>query len=83
MRLKLLCILSFLVFFLMTGNALAVPVDITIFDQMSSGTGWWGQQENNEVEPGCVGGQQWDLEGFYLDQDTAMLYMIGGYNFRG
>ena len=53
--------------------------NITIYDGSSSGTGWYGANEDQEVEPGDVTGQVWDLEGFFLD--GAELSMVGGYNF--
>ena len=39
--------------------------------------------EDNEVEPNCVTGQEWDLEGMFLDTDTDILTMVGGWNFTG
>jgi len=63
--------------------------NITIYDGMrSGGTGWHnrggegtaGGGEDQEVEPNCVTGQVWDLEGFYLQ--GAKLTMIGGFNFK-
>jgi len=67
---------------LFTGSAIAIPLgaNITIWDKDGSGSGWSGIQEDQEVTPGCVTGQQWDLEGFYLDGYT--LTMVGGYNFK-
>lgn len=54
--------------------------NITIYDNTSSSTyGWYGQQEDNEVEPGCINTQIWDLEGFFLDNYT--LTIIGGFDF--
>lgn len=52
---------------------------ITIYDGRSSGSGWYGVQENDEVEPGCVTGDVWDLENFLLSGTT--LTMVGSYNF--
>ena len=60
----------------------AAPVhatNITIPDLVGSGSGWYGAQEDQEVEPGCVQAQRWDLEGFYLD--GSILAMVGGYDF--
>lgn len=65
----------------MAGAAYALPVDITIPDKMSQGVGWWGPHEDQEVEPGCVEGQMWDLEAFILDHDSSMLAMVGGFDF--
>jgi len=58
----------------LTVAPLATAGDITIFDKMGTNT-----VENNEVEPGCVALQKWDLEAFYLK--GSKLYMIGGFNF--
>ncbi len=61
---------------LVAGNALALDLgaNITIWDGMGS------DAEDNEVEPGCVQAQKWDLEAFFLNDST--LTMVGGYNFR-
>ncbi len=61
----------------LAGSAFAV--NITIADEHSSGTGWYGSQEDQEVEPGCITGQQWDLEGFFLNGLT--LSMVSGFDF--
>ena len=54
--------------------------NITIYDGTSSQTiGWYGHQEDDEVEPGMLQSQIWDLEGFYLD--GSMLSVIGGFDF--
>lgn len=50
--------------------------NITVWDRM----GVTGSAEDEEVEPNCVSGQQWDLEAFV--QNGNMLTMIGGYDFR-
>lgn len=55
-------------------------VNITINDGRGEGVGWYSLfRENNEVEPGNVASQNWDMEGFFLDGNT--LIMQGGYNF--
>jgi len=60
--------------------ALELGTDITIYDGSSSAeTGWYGQNEDDEVEPGCLAGQEWDLEGFFLDGTT--LSAVGGFDF--
>ena len=61
-------------------SALPLGTNITIPDLMGSGTGWWGTQEDQEVEPGCVTGQAWDLEGFFLN--NTVLSMVGGWDFQ-
>lgn len=60
--------------------AVDIGSNITIDDGYGIGTGnWWGQQEDNEVEPGVqVWGQAYDLEGFTADGST--LTMVSGYN---
>ncbi len=70
--------------FLIALPLIAVPkvgaVDITIYDLVSSSpTGWYAQQENDEVEPGCLTGQAWDLEKF--DLTGSSLTMVGGFDF--
>lgn len=59
----------------------AHAMNITIADKVSAAgaNGWYGDREDQEVEPGCVATQAWDLEGFYLNGNT--LSMVGGYNF--
>jgi len=87
MKLKIL-LLSFLAVFLMAGSAMAGPFgdEITIYDNRSgtyngsNGGGWWtNQNEDQEVEPGMIHNQDWDLEGFFLDGTT--LTMVGGWDF--
>lgn len=68
----------FLIALICAGTAFAG--NITVTDQYSSGTGWNGPQEDQEVEIGCTTGQQWDLEAFYLE--NWMLTMVSGYNFN-
>jgi hypothetical protein len=59
--------------------ALDLGANITIWDKINSGSGWYGTQEDNEVEPGCLTNQVWDLEGFFLNGTT--LTMVGGFDF--
>ena len=61
--------------FLFSGvsQALNLGGNITIWDKMGV------DYEDDEVEPGCVPSQIWDLEGFFLDGYT--LTMVGGYDF--
>lgn len=67
------------------GTALADPLvlgtKITISDANFSGTGWYGNHEDNETEtnPDTIIGQQWDLEGMYLKGTT--LALVGGFDF--
>lgn len=69
-------------FFLFSTTAIALPLgtQITIYDQKSSGNAKYGMGEDQEVEPGMVWNQQWDLEGFFLKGNT--LSMVGGFNFK-
>ncbi|OPL17062.1 MAG: hypothetical protein AVO38_06505 [delta proteobacterium ML8_D] len=60
-------------------SALSLGTNITMYDGVGSGTGWYGAQEDQEVAPNCVTGQMWDLEGFFLD--GTILTMVGGYDF--
>jgi hypothetical protein len=73
--------LSSVAFFVFAGTAAALTLgdDMTIPDNVSVGTGWYGPQEDQEVEPNCSTGQAWDMEGFYLNGST--LTMVGGYDF--
>lgn len=54
--------------------------DITIYDNYSSGTGWYGPQEDQETEPGTVQGGAWDLEGMYMANGND-LTIVGQYDF--
>lgn len=67
--------------------ALTLGQEITIADNVTDvgydpiTTAWWGSvQEDQEVEPFCATGQEWDLEGFFLNGTT--LTMVGGYDFQ-
>jgi len=72
-----------MVAFVQQANALPLGTDITISDQNYSGSGWYGNHEDNESEtnPNTVQGQDWDLEGMYLDNGTT-LTLVGGYDFK-
>lgn len=50
-------------------------VNITMYDGIGTQT-----NEDNEVEPGNLTGQQWDLEGFFLKGTT--LTVVGGFDFK-
>jgi hypothetical protein len=67
---------------LMVGTAIggSFGTNITSPDLMGTGSGWWGAQEDQEVEPGDYQAQRWDLEGFFLN--GTMLTMIGGFDFK-
>ena len=78
-RMARLTMLSLLLILLHAGTTWAI--DITIPDlNSSSATGWYGQQEDDEVEPGMVQAQEWDLEQFILEGTT--LELVGGYDFK-
>jgi hypothetical protein len=71
---------------LMAGSAFATNItgtNITISDEnYDAGNGWTGNHEDNEVEPGCVTGQVWDLEAFVLgSDDPTTLSLLGGWDF--
>lgn len=82
-KLSLLCAVSLVL------SALCVPQvyggKITVYDGMVSGNvdTWYNRGETpgeyQEVEPGCVPGNIWDLSGF--STSGKFLYTIGTYNF--
>lgn len=81
MRVTLLLLLLFVAVSLNPATVLALDLgqNITIYDEngyYGSGVGY----EDGETEPGMVNSQIWDLEGFFLKQNS--LSMVGGYNFR-
>lgn len=58
----------------------ASAVNITVNDGSGTGTGWYSpHRENQEVEPGCVATQPWDLES--MDLTFSSLTLQGGYKF--
>ena len=75
------------------GAANITEDNITIWDKMGHEDGGgpytyetWGPNpgsgvgnEDQEVEPGCTTGQEWDLEGMFLGGDT--LTLVGGWDF--
>ena len=71
-----------LAIFLNADNVFAITfgTNITISDQINSGSEWYSDREDQEVEPGCVKTQAWDLEGFFLNGTT--LTMVGGFDFK-
>ncbi len=67
------------VFFLCTNISFAT--NITIPDLNSSSiNSWYGDQEDQEVEPGMARSQAWDLEGFFVN--GTVLSLVGGYDFK-
>lgn len=80
-----LCMAVFMLF--LSGNAIAYDFgeNRTVYDQ-STGSGTWYTgtgvgNEDQEVEPGNVANQTWDLEAFFWDEDTHILTAVGGFNF--
>ncbi len=69
---------------LATGPTFAIPLgtNITIPDQNTSGTGWYGNHEDNETEshPDTLRAQDWDLEGMFLG--GSRLTLVGGFDFK-
>jgi hypothetical protein len=55
--------------------------NITVYDGESSGTGWYGPQEDQEVSVNMYIGQLWDAEAFFWDQSTSTLYIVAGFDF--
>lgn len=66
-------------------NLAALPFtgnDITIHDGENYSNGGEGAaNEDNETESGMVKSQEWDLEGFWL-QDSGALAIVGGFDFK-
>lgn len=71
--------------------------DVTLWDNVNGTTAWTGgntnpdprtdafgnpTREDNEVEPGALGAQLWDLEGMYFDSGANILTLAGGYDFQ-
>ncbi|MDA3789929.1 MAG: PEP-CTERM sorting domain-containing protein [Desulfobacula sp.] len=78
MKKLLLIFLSCGFIFLYISSAQAI--NITIADTYTDGSGWHSStNEDEEVEPGMVATQAWDLEAFVLE--GTKLSLIGGYDF--
>lgn len=55
-------------------------INITINDGIGSGSEWYSaNRENDEIEPGTVTSQLWDMEQY--DLNGNVLKITGGYNF--
>jgi len=70
-------------------SAHAVPIGAivdgtnnTIYDGEHSGTGWYGAQEDQEVEVGSITGQFWDTEAIYFNANSLTLYIVAGFDFE-
>ena len=63
-------------------DPLVLGPNITRSDGNFAGTGWYSNREDNETEtnPDTIVGQQWDLEGMYLN--GSILSLVGGYDFK-
>ncbi|MFL0797969.1 MAG: PEP-CTERM sorting domain-containing protein [Cellvibrionaceae bacterium] len=62
------------------GGVGEVGSEVTIYDGDSKyDTGWYGKQEDQEVEPGMASHQKWDAEGMFFDGTN--LTMVGGFDF--
>jgi hypothetical protein len=59
--------------------SLSYSNNITLFDGKYQNASWYNVPEDQEVEPGMITGQQWDLEAFFIQ--GWELTMVGGYNF--
>jgi hypothetical protein len=69
-KFSIVLVFSIFTFFLVAGSAMAIPLgnNITSWDKVGTGiNNWYGTQEDNEVEWPSNTGQQWDLEGFFLN----------------
>lgn len=77
---------AFFLLFLFSSGGFASPVDITIFDgDAASTTGWYGMQEDDEVEKGTTGtgtvqDQKWDFERFQWDPVAKELKITAGFD---
>lgn len=76
------------IIFMAGGGASALSVsdivsgsNITVYDGESSGTGWYGPHEDQEVEVNMQTGQEWDGEAFFWNENTSTLYIVAGFNF--
>lgn len=59
----------------------ALGTDITAYDGWNRNTsGWYGPQEDQEVDYLATTGQAWDMEAFFLSGGT--LTMVGGFDFQ-
>jgi hypothetical protein len=59
--------------------AIDFGINKTIWDNKST-SGWYGSQEDNEVEPGMIANQNWDLEGFFLKNNN--LTIVAGFDLK-
>lgn len=83
MRKLTICLCFLAVMGFLCGNAMAE--DITIPDGVTASDSsyhWWDRtEEDQEVEPGDVRAQEWDLEAFLYDKGSNTLTAVGGFNF--
>lgn len=74
----------FIIFVLCIIPILGSASQITVFDNQKGNTGntWYDTTgEDQEVEPGAVATQAWDLEGMFFD--GRYLSIVGGWDFKG
>lgn len=61
----------------------SVRSDITVYDgDSSTSSSWYGSREDQEVEPGMVRSQAWDMESFFVEPGNGDLGMISGFDFK-
>lgn len=79
---KLKAIATFCIINLALITVTADPINITIKDGKNyGGSSWYNTtNEDQEVEPGMIANQNWDLEAFMLDGSD--LSVVGGFNFQ-
>jgi len=67
---------------ILMADPLLLGTNITKSDGNFAGTGWYSNREDNETEtnPDTIVGQQWDLEGMYLN--GSLLSLVGGFDFK-
>jgi hypothetical protein len=89
-QLVLYTLVAGLVLMMTAGVASAVSLDdvvtggnMTIYDgENLDASGWYGPQEDQEVEGPSATGQEWDLEAVYWDCNTSTLFIVGGFDFK-
>lgn len=74
-----ICLMTVMILMSSAAHTLPLGTNITIPDGNTASGSWYGTQEDNEVEPGCVANQSWDLEGFFLK--NYALAVVGGFDF--
>ena len=84
-------LLTFLCTVLFNGTVFAYTIsyyvtgdNITKYDgeHTDGNTGWYSDNEDQEVEKGMVTGQKWDMEAFFWNETSSMLYVVAGFDFK-